>query len=328
MYMRQWEKVQKMLRCLILALCAASLHAAILPESFSGFSRTASSPVSLEDRPVWNEFGLDAAERADYTAGDRKVAVTAYRMKDPTGAFAAFQWQRPGNANSAQTAATVPGGKLVIHANYLLSISGDVTPAEQTELQGKLPGVLNSSLPPLPRYLPVKGRVANSERYVLGPVSLARFEPRISPELASFERGAELQLARYRTRSGEIQFVIASYPTPQMAMERLRAFGSLTDAALARSGPMVVAALPKNQEAEKLVQSVSYQPKLTWTEHVSKDTPQDAAEMILAISMLAGVLIVASVLLGMIFGGVRFGLGRFGIQTADHSLTTLKIDSG
>ena len=315
-----------MLRCLILALFASSLSAAILPDQFAGFSRVTTSPIALEDRPVWDEFGFEAAERSDYAAGDRKASVTAYRMKDPTGAFAAFQWQRPANATSGQTSASVPGGKLLMHANYLLSVTGAITPAEQTQLQAKLPNIVNSSLPPLTGYLPVKGRIANSERYVLGPASLAKFEPRISASLASFERGAELQLARYRTRSGEVQLAIVSYPTPQMAIERMRAFGGLTDAATARTGPMVVAALPKSPEADALVQSVSYQPKLTWTEAVSQDTPQDAANMILAIMILAGVLIAASVLLGMIFGGVRIAIGRFGIQTADHSLTTLKLD--
>jgi hypothetical protein len=326
MHMRQRKKIQEMLRCLILALCASGLNAAILPDNFSGFNRIAASPVSLEDRPLWDEFGLEAAERADYSAAERKVTVTAYKMKDPTGAFAAFQWQRPVNAVSGQTAASIPGGKLLIHANYLLNLAGNATPAEQAELQAKLPGTVNSSLPPLTRYLPVKGRLPNSERYVLGAASLAKFEPRISAELASFSHGAELQMARYRTRSGEVQLAIAAYPTPQMAMERLRAFSALADAAVARTGPMVVVALPKGPEASTLVQAVSYQPKLTWTEHVTKDTPQDAAKMILAICVLAGVLIAASVLLGMIFGGVRFAAGRFGIQTATHSLTTLNID--
>jgi hypothetical protein len=326
MFMWQRKEIQEMLRCLILALCASSLGAAILPDQFADFKRTTSSEVAVEDRPVWEEFGFEAGERAEYVAGDRKASITAYRLKDPTGAFAAFQWQRPSAATSGQTSATVPGGKLLIHANYLLSVNGPVKPAEQTQLQGKLPKIVKSSLPPLAGYLPVKGRVANSERYVLGPASLGKFEPRISPALASFERGAEIQLARYRTKRGEVQLAITSYPTPQMAIERTRAFGQLADASIARSGPMVVVALPKTAEAEALVQSVSYQPKLTWTEHVSKDTPQDAAKMILAIMILAGVLIAASVLLGFLFGGVRIAIGRFGIQTADHSLTTLKLD--
>ena len=90
---------------------------------------------------------------------------------------------------------------------------------------------------------------------------------------------------------------------------------------------MVVVALPRIPEAEALIQNVSYQPKLTWTEHVSKDTPQDAAKMFLAIFVVAGVLIAASVLLGMVFGGFRFALVRFGIQPADYSLTTLNIDN-
>ena len=326
MFMWKRKEVQEMLRCLTLALFTSSLSAAILPDQFGGFHRVSTSRVALEDRPVWDEFGLEATESAEYAAGDRKSSVTAYRMKDPTGAFAAFQWQRPANATSGQTSATISGGTLLMHANYLLTFTGQISPAEQAELQAKLPNNVNSSLPPLIGYLPVKGRIANSERYVLGPASLAKFEPRISASLASFERGAEVQLARYRSRSGELQLAIISYPTPQMAMERIRAFSGLADAATARTGPMVVAALPKNPESEALVQSVSYQPKLTWTEPVSKDTPQDAAKMILAIMMLAGVLIAASVLLGMIFGGVRIAIGRFGIQTADHSLTTLNLD--
>jgi hypothetical protein len=325
--MRQRKKIQEMLRCLILALCAGSLSGALLPEQFAGFSRTASSIVVIEDRPVWSEFGLESSDRADYAAGARKITVTAYRMKDPTGAFAAFQWQRPATAASGLTSASVAGGKLVMHANYLLSINGNASPAEQTELQAKLPGIVNTSLPPLIGYLPVKSRIANSERYVLGPASLATFEPRISPALASFERGAEIQLARYRSQGGEVRLAIVTYPTPQMAMERLREFAKLSDAVTARSGLMVIVGMPKTPQAEELVGSVNYQPKLTWTEHVSKDTPQDAAKMILAIMVLAGLLIGTSVLLGLFFGGFRIAFRRFGIETADHSLTTLNIDN-
>jgi hypothetical protein len=316
-----------MLRCLILAICAASLGAAVLPDQFAGFRRLSTSTPVLENRAVWDEFGFQSAETAEYAAGGRKVSITAYRMKDPTGSFAAFQWQRPANAASGLTSATVPGGKMVIHANYLLSVSGSIHPAEQAELHGKLPDLVHSSLPALPGYLPVKGRIANSERYVLGPASLVQFEPRISAGVASFDRGAEVQMARYRPRGGEVQLAIVAYPTPQMAMERLKEFASLPDAVAARSGPMVIVGLPASPDAEALVKSVSYQPKLSWTEHVSKNTPQDAAQMILAICVLAGVLITASVLLGLVFGGFRIAVGRFGIQTADHSLTTLNIDA-
>jgi hypothetical protein len=327
MPVRQRKEVQEMLRSLILVLIAAGLNAAILPERFSNFERTGVTQPVVDDRAVWDEFGLEEASQAEYAAGSRKFGVTAYRMKDPTGAVAAFQWQRPANASSGQTSATTPTGRMLVHANYLLNIAGNLHPAEQGELAEKLPGQVRTSLPPLLGYLPVKGRIANSERYILGPVSLAKFEPRIGASLASFDRGAEIQFAGYRTGGGEVQLAILSYPTPQMAMERLKAFQALPDAVVSRSGPMVIVALPKTPEAERLAGTVVYQPKLSWTEHVPKDTPQDAANMILAIMALAGMLIAASVVLGMLFGGARIAVGRFGIQTADHSLTTLKIDA-
>jgi hypothetical protein len=230
------------------------------------------------------------------------------------------------NATSGDSSANVPGGKLIIHANYLLNVTGNIHPTEQTALYTKLPRIVRSSLPPLPAYLPVKGRIANSERYVLGGVSLARFEPRIGESLAAFERGAEAQFGRYRAGGKEIQLGVFAYPTPQMAMERLREFEKLPNAVTRRSGPMVAVAFPKIPEAETLVSSVSYKPSLNWHEQVTKDTPQDAARMILAILVLAAVLIAASVLLGMVFSGFRIGLRRFGIETANYSLTTLDID--
>ena len=282
----------------------------------------------IADRPVWNEFGLEESEGATFIADGRKITVTAYRMKDPTGAFAAFQWQRPSNAASGVSSARFPGGLLVVHANYLIGIAGKIHPSEQEALYDRLPRRVHSSLPTLSGYLPGKGLVPNSERYVVGPASLARFEPRISSPLAAFEMGAEGQLARYRTGGGEAQLAVFSYPTPQMAGVRLREFEKLPDAVARRSGPLVAVAFPKTADSKSLLERVSYEPRVSWTEQqpAQKDTVQDAAQMILAILILAGVLIAASVLLGMIFGGFRIALGKFGIETAHNSLTTLNID--
>ena len=38
--------------------------------------------------------------------------------------------------------------------------------------------------------LPADGLIPNSERYILGPVSLDRFEPRIPPSVAAFHLGS------------------------------------------------------------------------------------------------------------------------------------------
>src|SRR5687767_4949670 len=83
-------------------------NAALLPEKFAGFARGETAQVKPADTAIWNEFGLAAIERAEYAGPSARLAITAYRLKDPTGAFAAFQWQRPTDADSGVTSASGP----------------------------------------------------------------------------------------------------------------------------------------------------------------------------------------------------------------------------
>ena len=64
-------------------------------------------------------------------------------------------------------------------------------PAALTTFYAQLPKLENSPLPALSTFLPKDGLVANSERYILGPVSLQRVEPAIPPSVAGFHMGAE-----------------------------------------------------------------------------------------------------------------------------------------
>lgn len=285
-------------------------------------------PVTPDDRDLWGEFGFEVGERADFAGYGQSFTLTAHRFTDATGAFAAFQALRPADAQAAASTASTPSGSLFLHANYLLQLVGQKPhPATFAELYAGLPNVNQSSPPPLAAHLPAKGRVANSERYLLGAVSLARFEPRISKDLAGFERGAEAQTAHYRSRSGEVQLTIFSYPTPQMAIQRLRQFESLPDAATKRSGTLV-AVVPEgrnNTVAAGLLKEINYNPRLIWNEYVPKATVQDAAQMILAISVLAAGLIVASVLFGLLFGGWRIVARRFGFHPVSNDFTSLHI---
>lgn len=309
---------------------ASAAPAAILPQSFGGYTRVSASPVTPDDAALWAEFGLNQAERASYNGAGQRFTLTAYRLKDPTGAFAAFQWQRPPEAQSSATSASIPGGSLVMQDNYLLRIEGDVPhPSSLPELYKQLPQVTRSALPPLYSYLPVRDRAANSERYLLGNTALKRFAPRIAPELAAFDRGAEAQLARYRTGGSDLQLVLISYPTPQMAMERLRQFANVPGTVVRRTGPML-ALVPEgagNPAAESLVNQITFNQNLTWNEQANAPTTQDAAKMILAISLLAAGLIVSSVLLGIVFGGSKLLAGRFGMAAAKEGFTSLHLDN-
>jgi len=291
-----------------------SLPAQILPEQFGSLKRSgAAQPAPAQDSELWKEFGFEAGERASYGP----LTLSAWRFADPTGSFAAWQ-------------SLAARSDLALSGSYLLMASGGPLPAaaDLELLAAKLPKRTTSAPPPLGAYLPDNGRIAGSERYLLGRVSLERFEPRLARELVSFERGAEAQTARYRAGSaGEAQVTVVSYPTPQIAIERFRQYQQIWGEAARRSGPIitVVPEAKANPVALKLLGQVSYNPKLSWSEYVPKHTVQDAAKMILAIAVLAGGLILASVAFGLLFGGWKIIARRFGFKTSDEEFTSLHI---
>ena len=79
------------------------------------------------------------------------------------------------------------------------------------------------------------------------------------------------------------------------------------------------------EHADKILSGVAYQPKVTWSEDVPKN--ENPGDMILAICILAGALMVASLVLGLFFGGLRQVFGsKFGVQAIDDNFTSLHLD--
>ena len=117
--MSMWkrEEVQKVLRCSSLILLLAALllaeaaSAAVLPEEFGGYKKVAKGVVDIADRQVWDEYGFQTAERADYGAAGARVSVSVWQLKDTTGALAAAQWLQPG---------------VVQHGNYVIRTDGNL----------------------------------------------------------------------------------------------------------------------------------------------------------------------------------------------------------
>jgi hypothetical protein len=312
--MSMWkrQKIQKMLRCSGLGLLlAVAASAAVLPEQFGGYKKVARGVVDIADRPVWDEYGFQTAERADYEGAGSRVSVSVWKLKDTTGAHAAAQWLQP---------------DAIQHGNYVLRLDGAVPETGLADLKSKLAEVDRAASPTLSQFLPVKNRLRTTERYILGPASLAKFEPRLPADLAGFNKGAEGQLARYRTEGGEAPLVLLSYPTPQIAGDRFRALEK-RDLKARRHGPLVAVVFDATpQAAEKLLASVAYQPNVSWSEHVPKN--ENPGDMILAICILAGALMAASVVLGLFFSGFRlmiFG-SKFGVQAIDQNFTSLHLD--
>jgi hypothetical protein len=316
---------------LVLALLPAFLNAAVWPDRFGAFTEAPSKPLELASQSVWNEYGLQETERAEYASGKERFTAAAFRFRDPTGALAAFQWQSPAGATPSaigKYAVETPTTVLVAYHNYLFRFDGRKPQvAEMGPMLGTLPRLDQSPLPALPGYLPAENLVPCSTRYVIGPASLEAFEPRIQPSLAAFHIGTEAQLAKYKTQGGELALAIFSFPTPDLARERLVEISKLPGAMVKRSGPLVAVILaPSDKDAaERVLARVNYQATISWSERVP--TRRDnIGELILGIFWLAGVLILFCLVAGLSYGGLRLIRRRYFKRWAfDETLITLHL---
>lgn len=323
-------------RSLILTAAAAAtlglalpavLPAGIWPEQLWEHKRTALKTPVLADKPVWEELGLEAAEEAQYGAWKG----VGYRLKDPTGAFAAYQWLKPAGAQPSvleKHAVQTQTRAFILKGNYVLDFVGRLPVQHEVDiLHVQLPRLDQSALPSLPMFLPAGNLVSGSERFIIGPAGLSKFEPRIPPSVAMFSMGAEAQMARYQTPKGEANLTLFYYPTPHIARDRLPEFQKLPGVLAKRTGPIVAVTIgaPDGDEAEKLLAKVDYQATLTWNEKPPKPEPS-AAALLLGIFMNIGLLLVGAMLSGVAYAGVRIGWRKVrGRTEEDDAMLTLHL---
>ena len=292
------------------------LSAAILPERFGDFQRSAVQPFTPTEAAVYQEYGLDAAEKAHYAAGDRKVEITALRAKDPTGAYAMYLLLRPPDGKPvALGEGGLESGSLTVYrlGNYVLLLRGPRPESDHLEMLGAvLPRIERGAAPPLAHYVPAAGRVANSERYILGPASLEKLFPGVAPSVAAFHYGAEAQTAEYSVAGGRLTLALFSYPTHQLARAQLEEFHKLPDIMAKRSGPLIAAvAKPfSRDEAEKLLALVRYEATLTWNQQAGSRR-DNLGNLILNIFLLIGIILAFALVVGVGFGGLRVWFGKW-----------------
>lgn len=328
----RWPAVSGQIAVLVLGLgISASAHAAIWPDQFGAHQKVGSKEIAVTDAKVWEEYGLEATEQAQYSSEARRFTASAWRLKDSTDALAVFQWQRPSGAKPSplgKLAVATADGVYLAHGNYVFLFAGYVPDAnELQEMFDALPRLEQSALPVLPDYLPSDDRVPDSERYVIGPVSLQKFQPQIPPSVAAFRFGVEGQLGKFRTRSGNMLLAIFNYPTPALAREQATEFQKLNGAMVKRTGPLVAVILspPDPDAAERVLGKVNYQAAITWNEKVPGNQARSFAQMILSIFALAGILLAFCLVAGVAFGGLRILARKFGHQDAQDPMILLHL---
>src|SRR5262249_59295512 len=172
-------------------------------------------------------------------------------------------------------------------------------------------------LPVLPRNLPGQSKLPNTTRYIVGPEALTRLAVPIPAQLIDFSKSPEIVTAKYRTSAGEGSMTIVGYPTPQIARDRIAAMESANLGGgpfyFKRSGPYVAAvngSIPSD-EAQALLASVNYDADVTWNQPTKMKPGEDRGGFIVALVLLCVIAVLAALIFGFAFGGIRILIVRF-----------------
>src|ERR1043166_6535250 len=304
-----------------------------LPQTFSGWRidsksvKASKDPAAADatDAPVLKEYGFTDVESATYSRNDRKMQIKAARFSDATGAFGAFtyyvqpqmQVEKIGDrAPSSNTRILFFKGNILVDATieHLSAMSG----ADLRSLADALPRLTNENgkLPTLPANLPAQSLERNTSRYIIGPEALARLGAPIPAQLIDFSKSPEVATGKYRTSQGEASVTLVSYPTPQIARERMDAMQA---AALSggpfyfkRTGTYVVAVNGRipTDEARALLASVNSDADVIQLQPTKPRPAEDRAGFIFALVMLCVIAVLAALIFGFVFGGIRILANR------------------
>jgi len=304
-----------------------------LPASFSGWHlesksvKTTPDPAAADptDAPVLKEYGFTDLESATYTRNGRAMQIKAARFNDATGAFGAFiyyvqpqmQVEKIGDCGASSNSRILffKGNVLVdVSVEHLSAMSG----ADLRALADAMPRPKNEigKLPTLTANLPSQSLQRNTSRYIIGPEALGRLGAPIPAQFIDFSKSPEVAIAKYRTSQGEATVTLVSYPTPQIARERIDAMQAATLSGgpfyFRRSGPYVVAVngnIP-GDEAQSLLASVNYDADVTLLQPTKPKPQEDRAGFVFALVMLCVIMVLAALVFGFVFGGIRILANR------------------
>jgi hypothetical protein len=319
---------------------------AILPQQFGGWEmqgspRTSTDPAVADptNAAVLKEYRFTDLASSTYTRDDgRTLKIRAARFADASGAFGAYTFYLQPEMTKEQIGdqGASLGQRVLFYRGDVLvdaqfSKESAMAGAELRELAGALPRPNGNAanLPTFIEFMPRRGYVANTQKYVMGPAALAALAPPVSADLVDFNASSEASVGRYNTSSGEATLMLISYPTPQLAAEHLRRIdaahqmtqrqsgvssienaGSFFDK---RSGPLVVIATGpvSDSDAKSLLGMVNWEASVTWNTPTDNTQARDLYMLILNIVVLCTILAGFAIVAGIAFGGIRILMKRW-----------------
>ncbi len=337
------KKFSTIIVILLLVLSAAAqntpANAALLPQHFAGWQikgEVQSSANAETADPVnaalLREYGFQDFASATYTRGDGHVLhVKAAHFRDATGAYGAFTYYKLPEMLTEQIGeqgASLNARVLFYQGNVLVDAMFSqltaMSAAELRDLAGHIPKppADAAGLPAIPTYLPRANYVRNSAKYVVGPIGLSDIKAPVGAGLVDFDDGAEVVTGKYNTSGGYATLTLISYPTPQIAAQRLRAIETAHNSAKAaeagtspltgpffskRTGPIValVTGPAAESDADAILGAVNYDANVTWNENTYVSKRDNIGSIVVNALILSGILMLIALGLGIAFGGIR-----------------------
>ena len=320
----------------VVALCLSAEEPGVLPARLAGWERTdfrqvdarRLESVAADDAAVLREYGCTGAENAAYSKGSSRWQVTLFRMQDRTGASGALTLLGGvGPPMAVGESGTRTPRRIAFYQgnNFLWAepLADEAALRALAQALRALPEYV-ASLPALSSFLPVDGLVRGSEQYFLGPTALARVFSPAPGDWVGFAYGAEVQLARYRQAGAEVTLLLISYPTPQIAAERMRSFEALfsmsgtvqpsRQAVLARRKGTLVALVSGHQSteaADRLIEGVNYTTQVSWSDPSDPRAQINWPHTVLNIFLGTGLILLFTLASGIGYGLLRLALTRF-----------------
>lgn len=312
----------------------------ILPEQL-GNSWRATGPAKqmsteqfkvVQDAEVYLEYGLRTVTTRAYANDRDQVSIEVFEMRYPSGAYGLYTFNRgllPAGREEFQT------GRYVVR----ISRATETSASDQSLvslIRQHLPES-GSDLSPLPSHLPELNKVAESEKYLVGPAALAGLKPFASlGEVISFTGGAEAVTAEYENGGGRMSLIIVDCYTPQLAADNYAHLRNQLESLspeersgrlLKRIGNYVVEAVGVKdaKAAEAVLNQIKYAPRVYWEgdrfnsipfefrppDPLALEEARRTGAVLVTIFYMIGMMILGSFLLGVIAGGSFFYWRRY-----------------
>jgi hypothetical protein len=310
-----------------------------LPGSFAGWNAGGKSSVypgqnGTADNHVASdvakEYDFVSGERISYTRGADTLDVTAYTMKDPSGAYGEYSFLRAPDmpkAELAEHSSMSDKRALVLVGNVVLDIRGTNLPKLDAQLKSLVGEVAKRAqtgpLPWIGGRLPTDDMVLRSDHYILGPVALNQFFALGEDDWLGFSHGAEAETAKYQLGDKEATLLLADFPTPQIASDELSRLAKkfdVNDSNPGASAPLyakrtvtmleIVLGAPNEASADTLLNQIQSGTQVTWSEPTFQFKEPSIEMMIVGSIVGTGVICGFALIAGLAFGGFRLVVKR------------------